>query len=92
MLIKDFVKTWSGKKDLCDLPALDLSTLDIKSGEFEVEGGAKKSYNYIEIDGYKYSIKSGVLAQIKTIVQTKPLCNKIQFKKAPNGDIIVLDL
>ncbi len=65
--VKDFVKSWSGKKELYELPALDVATLDIKSDEFEVEGGAKKKYNYIEIDGYKYSLKAAVLSQIKQI-------------------------
>lgn len=90
--VKEFVKTWSGKKELYDLPALELATLDIKSDEFTTETGAKKAYNYIEVGGYKYSLKAGIMAQIKQIIETKPLVSKIQFKRAPNGDVVVFDL
>jgi hypothetical protein len=91
MNAKEFVKTWSGKKELSDLPALDLSTLDIKSKTFEKDG-KQVPYNYITFDNYDYALKSSVLAQIKVIIEQKPLCNKIQFKKAHNGDIMVFDL
>ena len=90
--VKEFAKSWSSKKELCDLPALDIATLSIENGEFEVEGGSKKKWYYIEIDGYKYSLKSNILSQIKTILETRPLATKIQFKKAPNGEIVVFDL
>lgn len=88
--IREFVKTWKGKKELSDLPALDLQNLEIKSDTFDI-GGVKKPFSYIEIDGWKYTLNASIIQQLKDILEKNPLCAKIQFKKTTNG-IVVIDL
>ncbi|NJO30856.1 MAG: hypothetical protein HC874_27360 [Richelia sp. SL_2_1] len=54
----------SDKKDLTTLPSVDVNT-EIKEGTFEGKDGKLIKYNYMEIEGWKYSIKAEVLEKIQ---------------------------
>lgn len=88
--LRDFALAHKGGKDLCDLDKVPLD-IEIKEGEFEKNGG-KVKYNYIEINDWKYSLKSELIAQIQTVALTRPTCKHIKFQKAPNGTIFVIPL
>jgi hypothetical protein len=79
------------KKDITSLPELNLKTLEIKKDSFG-EGKEKKEYFYIEIDGWKYTVKAAVLNAIKEVIEIRPTTTKVKVYKDKDGELKVMPL
>lgn len=89
MKLNEFAAQYQGKRELTDLDKIPVD-IDLKEGTFNSEDGKELKYYYIEIDGYKYAIKSTVLKQMKEIIATRPLTKFFRFRKLDNK-IVVFD-
>lgn len=77
------------KKDLTSLPFLDLKALEVREASFG-EGEAKKNYKYVEIDGWKYTIKAGVISAIKDLLEMRPTTTKVKVYLDKEGELRVM--
>ena len=82
--LKDFAIAHNSKKELTDLKEIPIG-IDVKEGTFPGKDGLPVKYNYVEIDGYKYSLNSKNLNAIKSILHVRPQCTKVQFVKTDQG-------
>jgi len=92
--LKESALKFTGKKELFDLEKIDVS-FEVKTDTFDGKGdnaGKKIPYNYVEIDGYKYTIKADLMQQIKQTLEDRPLTKFIKVKKASNGTLYVISL
>jgi hypothetical protein len=89
--LKEFAGSYSGKKDITDIKRIPVD-LPINSGTFKNSEGKDMPFNYFEIEGYKYTIKAKVLAQMKYLLEQKPNIKAFKVSKAPNGDLVVFDV
>lgn len=80
----------SAKRDITDIPSLSVD-LDIKDGVFESNGKQVK-YNYVEIDGYKYTIKAKVLEAIKSVIAVRPQTKHVKIQLTPKGEYVAFPL
>lgn len=78
------------KKDVTSLPSIPVD-IEVKEGSFE-KNGQKMKYKFIEVNGWKYSIKSALLEKIQQIIGVRPSTKNIKIEKAPNGDMFVIPL
>lgn len=86
MNLKEFSLSHKSKKELSDLKEIPVS-IEIREGEFtDKETKQPIKYNFIEIDGYQYSLKAKDIQAIKTILSARPQTTKIQFIKTDNGN------
>jgi hypothetical protein len=88
--IYDTAKAYT-KKDLTSLPSIDLKSLEVKEASFG-EGEAKKNYKYVEIDGWKYTLKANVLSAIKDILEVRPTTTKVKVYLDKEGETRVMPL
>lgn len=79
------------KKDITSLPALDLKTLNVQEGTFG-EGTDKRSFKYIEIDGWKYTLKANVIEAIKEVIDNRPTTTKVKVYAGKDGELKVMPL
>lgn len=85
MNLKEFSLTHKGKKELSDLKEIPID-IEIKEDTFiDKESKLPVKFNFIEVDGYKYTLRSKDLQAIKTIVTARPNTTKIQFIKTESG-------
>jgi hypothetical protein len=89
--LKEAAVAYSGRKELYNLDKIPVS-IDFQTGSFDGKEGNKIPFTYIEIDGYKYTIKSKILEQIKNVLSVNPEAKYIKFQKAPNGEIFCIPL
>jgi hypothetical protein len=92
--LKDLALKYTGKKELYDLDKIDVS-LEVKQDTFDGKGqneGKKIAYNYIEIDGYKYTIKADLMQQIKQTLESRPQTKFIKVNRAANGTLYIIPL
>lgn len=91
MNLKELSLSHVAKKEITDLDSVDLN-LEVKESEFQTKEGTKAKFNYIEIDNYKYTIKSKVLSALKNIMTLRPQTTKVKFNKNEDGSITVIPL
>lgn len=78
------------KKDVTTLPSIPVD-IEVKEGSFE-KNGQKMNYKYIEVNGWKYSIKGTLIEKIQQILSVRPTTKNIKIEKAANGDMFVIPL
>ena len=84
----DTAKSYA-KKDITSIESLDLKTLEVKDG---VSDDGKIKFKYIEIGGWKYTIKANVLALIQDIINVRPTTTKVKVYRDKEGDFKVMPL
>lgn len=84
--------THKAKKELYHLASVPID-IEIKQGKFkDSKTGQDVPYSYIEIEGYKYTINSKLMSNIRTIVATRPTVQNIKFERTPEGQVFVIPL
>lgn len=78
------------KKDVTTLPSIPVD-IEVKEGTFE-KNGKEMKYKFVEVNGWKYSIKASLLEKIQQILSVRPTTKNIKIEKAPNGDMFVIPL
>lgn len=86
--LKDSALKYTAKKELYDLDKIDVS-LEVKQDTFDGKDGKKIQFNYIEIEGYKYTIKSDLMQEIKNTLEVRPQTKFIKVRKASNGTLYI---
>lgn len=89
--LKEASLAYKGKKELSDLNEISVN-IEIKQDEFDADNGQKRKYNYVEIDGYKYTVRAPVLKALKGIIQARPQTTKIKVSKTEGGEYVVIPL
>lgn len=92
--LKETATQFVGKKELYDLPNIPMD-IEIKNGTYPGKGalaGKDVPFQYIEVNGWKYTIRANVMSQIQQIALTRPTCKNIKVNKAPNGELYVVPL
>jgi len=89
--LKEASLNHKAKKELHSLAEVPVD-IEIKEDSFKNAQGQEVKYKYVEIDGYKYTVKSKVLSALKNIVAARPSVTKVKFQKTEDGDIIVVPL
>lgn len=87
--LKDFALNHKSKRELTDLKEIDVTKLDIKEDVFTNAQGQPIKYNFIEIEGYKYTLNAKNLSALKSILQARPSCTKVQYIKTDTGVMCV---
>lgn len=85
--LKETSLNFKGRRDLWDLEFVPINS-EVKDGTFSGEGGKPIAFQYIEIDGYKYTIRAKNLEAIKNIIEMRPSTTKVKFKKTDKGEIL----
>jgi len=88
--LKETAIAYKGKKELTDLDKI-LVNSEIHQGTFTNDAGKEIAFNYIEIDGYKYTIKGTLMNQIKRILEARPTTTAIKIKEE-KGEFFVIPL
>jgi hypothetical protein len=92
--LKEFASSYASKKEITDLESIPINT-EVKTGTFDGKGeneGKKMPFNYIEIDGWKYTLRGALVDQIKAVIANKPTCTKIKIGKTPKGELFVMPI
>lgn len=89
--LKEFAMSYKAKKELWDLDKIP-ANIEIHQSSFKNAEGKELAYNYIEIDGYRYTIKSKIISQIKIVLENRPQTTAIKIKKSDDGQIYVVPL
>lgn len=76
------------KKDITSIESLDLKTLEVKDGQSD---DGKIKFKYIEIGGWKYTIKASVLSAIQEIINVRPTTTKVKVY-SKDGELKVMPL
>lgn len=79
------------KKDITSLEEIDIKHLEIKEDTFG-EGKDKRSYNYFEIDGWKYTVKAEALQLLKDLIEIRPMTTKVKFYRNKDGELAVMPI
>lgn len=93
--LKEAALSYKGSKELFELPKLSVD-VEIKTDFFDGKqkdasgNPLKVPYNYIEIEGWKYTIKANLMKQIKYLLEQNPNMKFFKFVKAPDGTIFVM--
>lgn len=75
------------KKDITDLPEISLLDLEVKTELFE-----GRPWSYIELNGWKYSIKNELLGQIKETITYRPQTTKIKVVRTDKNELKVVPI
>ena len=89
--LKDASLSHTAKKELYHLDSVPVD-IEMQEGSFTNKEGKEVKYNFVEIEGYQYTVKAKVLAALKSIVQARPDVKNVQFQKTETGEIIVIPL
>lgn len=89
--LKEASLNHSSKKEIFDLAEVPVN-IEVQESEFKASDGLMKKFKYIEIDGYKYTIRNKALAAMKGIISARPTTTKVKFNKTESGDIFVVPL
>lgn len=92
--LREAAQQFVGKKELTDLDKIPLD-IEIISDTFDGKGenaGKKIPYQYIEINGWKYTIRANILEQMQTIALTRPTTKFVKVNKTPKGELFVVPL
>lgn len=89
--LKESAIAYSGKKELYNLDKVPVD-VEFQTGSFDSKDGKKVPFSFIEIDGYKYTIKASILEQVKNVLSVNPNAKYIKFQKAPNGEVYCVPL
>ncbi len=89
--LKDSAIAYKGKKEITDLASIPVD-IEFKSGTFKNAEGKDMNFNFIEIEGYKYTIKAKLMQQIQNLLNARPTTKNIKIQKASNGELFVIPL
>lgn len=87
--LKEASLKFKGKRELWDLDSVAVD-VEIKDDVFTGDGGKQVPFQFIEIDGWKYTIRAKNLEAIKNIIEMRPQTTKVKFKKTDKGDILCM--
>lgn len=79
------------KKDLTSLEVLDINNIEVKEDSFG-EGKDKRTYKYIELDGWKYTVKAEALQLLKDLIEVRPTTTKVKFYKNKDGELAIMPI
>ena len=88
--LKETAVAYKGKKELTDLDKISVN-LEMQQGTFTNNEGKEIVYNYIEIDGYKYTVKGVIMNQIKRLLEARPTTTSIKITEE-KGEFFVMPL
>ena len=91
MNLRDFSLQHKSKREITDLDKIPVS-VDVQTGKFKNQQNQEVEFNFVEIDGYKYTIKAKQLDSLKRILNVRPSTQHVQFQKTENGEIICIPL
>lgn len=89
--LKEISLKHKGKKELWDLEFVPVE-IEVKDDVFTGDNGKPVPFQYIEIDGWKYTIRAKNLEAIKNIIEMRPQTTKVKFKKTDKGEIVCVPL
>lgn len=89
--LRDSAVAFKGKKEITDLASIPVD-VEFKTGSFKNSEDKVMSFNFIEIDGYKYTIKAKLMQQIQNLLNARPATKNIKVQKGSNGDLFVIPL
>lgn len=81
----------SEKKDITSIARIPVD-IEVKEGVFTNDKNMPVKYSYIEVDGWKYSVKGDVLEKIQQTVKVRPQTTAIKVEKTPKGEFYVIPL
>jgi len=87
--LKEVSLNHKGKRELWDLDHVPVN-IEVKDNVFTGEGGKPVAFKYIEIDGWKYTIRAKDLEAIKNILEMRPQTTKVKFKRTDKGEILCM--
>jgi hypothetical protein len=88
--LKETAKQFGGKKELTDLPEIPVD-IEVRKDSYQKDGQTREYY-YIELNGWKYTIRAEALEKIKTVITLRPQTTKIKFYKDDKGQLAVMPL
>lgn len=91
MNLKDFAVSYKSKKELYDLSSIPID-IEIKPATFKGEDNKEIPYNYIEIDGYKYTIKANLIKQLSDCIKQNAEMKSFKVVRTSKGELIVVPL
>lgn len=89
--LKDTAMNYSGRKELSDLESIPVD-IEVKTDKFTGKDGKEYPFSFIEVGGWKYTLKAKDLDKIKQIVQVRPTTKHIKFQKDGQGGFFVIPL
>jgi hypothetical protein len=88
--LKEMSLSYSSKKELTSLAKVSVD-LNVQEGTFQANGKDVK-FNFVEIDGYKYTVKAKTFEALKRILDVRPQTKFVKFEKDKNGELFVIPL
>ena len=88
--LKEAAKSYKGKKELTDLEKIPVD-ISFQEGTFTNDQNKEIKFNFIEIDGYKYTIRSALMSQIKRLLDARPMTKNIKIQEE-KGETFVIPL
>lgn len=95
--LKDSAMAHSGKKELYNIDKIPVD-IELQEGHFpskekDEAGNTKQiAYKFIEVDGYKYTVRAKDLQQMQNVLTVNPTAKYLKFQKMPNGEIYCIPL
>ena len=89
--LRDVAISFAGKHEITEL---DKVPTDVQIYEASFENQAKQTikYFYAELNGMKYTIKSGAMNKIKELLTLRPQTKFIKVNKGSDGQYSVIPL
>ena len=81
--VKDFIPQTT--KNASELDVINISSEILHDGKGMNEEGEEYTYSYLLINNEKYRITSGVIKQLKDMLQANPTMTKFKIKKSGEG-------
>lgn len=82
---------YKAQRSVFDLTSIP-TDIDFKEGTFKNAQGQDVTYSYVDIDGYKYTIKAKIMSHIKMVLEARPSTKNIKISQNEKGDVMVIPL
>lgn len=89
--LKEMALSYQGKKDIADLEKIPID-IEVKTDTFTNKDKQVVPFNYIEMNGWKYTIKGKMLEELQNLAKANPNAKFFRFKKASNGELFAIPL
>lgn len=90
--LKQTALNYSGNKDITELERVSID-LEVKTDSYTSKITKQPvTWNYIEVDGIKYSIPNKALVKMKELLEIRPTTKFIKVNKGTDGQYSVINL
>ena len=84
--VKDFIPQTT--KNISELDVIDYKNVEIfHDGKGMNEDGAEYTYSYLLVNKERYRVTSGVIKQLKDMLEANPNLSKFRVKKSGEGKL-----